>query len=344
MKHKIKLNSASIVLVCFNVMTLVIMGNNAVYGQQKVETNQDNSPYVTWVNQYPLEQQTTKKQTFFQSLYHLVIGKSGHIALARPVSILGNSPTDFFVLDQGNQMPLFKSKKGLSIPRALRKKENYFTSLVGACKFPGKGYLFTDSRLNKVFFVSENGKNQGTINDTMKLQQPTGVAFNNATKEIWVVETNKHRLVLMDGEGKFIKAIGSRGADTAQFNFPTSIWIDKNGDVFVVDALNFRVQIFDKTGKYLTNFGEAGDGSGYFSRPKGIATDEFGNIYVVDGQFHTVQVFDRAGRFLYRFGSQGKQKEEFWMPSGIYIDNENYIYVADTYNSRIQVFQLINGR
>lgn len=297
-------------------------------------------PYVAWVSQFP-ERKAKARDNVFKRTYEFLVSKNKDETLLRPVGILANNPGSFSVLDQGRETIFDVQGKKVEIPKAMRKKEGYFTSLVGACSLPGDSLLFTDSRLNRIFVLTPEDKRPLAFGDS--LQQPTGVAFNSVTGEIWVAETGDHKIAVLSREGRLLKKIGGRGEGHAQFNFPTSIWIDKGGEAYIVDAMNFRVQIFDKDGKFESMFGEAGDGSGYFARPKGIATDSYGNIYVSDALFHVVQIFDRKGNFLYTFGKQGKDREEFWMPSGIYVDERNYIYVADTYNSRVQVFQLING-
>lgn len=263
--------------------------------------------------------------------------------MSRPVSVVAATPADFMVFDQGSETIFQVQKNKVEIPRPVKKKENYFTSLVGSCALPGNDILFTDSRLNDVFRLSADRKKLDIFNDTQHLQQPTGIAYSAVNDEVWVVETGAHRITVFNAKGERVKTIGSRGDEKGQFNFPTAICIDKNGDAYVIDALNFRVQIFDRNGTFISMFGEAGDATGSFARPKGIATDSYGNIYITDALFHVVQIFDRAGNFLYSFGKQGREKEDFWMPSGIYIDSKNYIYIADSYNSRVQIFQLNNG-
>ncbi len=305
-------------------------------------TEKSDQPYISWVSQYPVHKEKVK-QNVFRRTYEFLVGKGKENELMRPVGVLATNPGSFWVLDQGKETIYEVLKNKGEIPRSIKKKENYFTSLVGSCSIPGDGLLFTDSRLNKVFRVSGEDRKLEVVNDSLQLLQPTGIAWSAVTNEIWVVETGGHRISVLDEKGVLKRRIGSRGDDKGKFNFPTSICIDKNGDVYVVDAMNFRVQIFDKNGVFLSMFGEAGDVMGSLARPKGIAIDSYGDIYIADALLHSVQIFDKEGRLLYSFGKRGRDREEFWMPSGIYIDSKNYIYVADSYNSRIQIFQLING-
>ena len=335
---------AASTLLTITLSGLLLASKSKAQGIAKGDTaNNSDHPYISWVSQYPAHKTGEVKRSTVRRIYEFLVQKNKETSLTRPVGILASSPANFWVLDQGDEQLLQVEKNKAEIPRSIRKKENYFTSLIGVCSLPNGNILFTDSRLNKVFVLGEGQKKLSVLNDTLQLLQPTGIAYNAATDEIWVVETNAHRISVLNRKGLLIKRIGQRGDEDGQFNFPTSIWIDKTGDIFIVDAMNFRVQIFHKDGGFVSAFGTAGDGTGTFARPKGIATDSYGNIYVADALFHVVQIFDRAGNFLYSFGKQGREKEEFWMPSGIYIDSKNYIYVADSYNSRVQIFQLING-
>lgn len=304
---------------------------------------------IRWVSQYPAgkEKKTTdkkerkrgRKKNWFTDL---IFGKSPD-NLVKPMSLVAMNPDTYWVADQGNGSLFQVFNQEGKIIQFENKGFESIPSMVGSCFTPDRKILFTDSKLNQVFqFVPDNNELQ-ILNDSLKLEQPTGIAFSAVNRQIWVVETSAHRIAILNDQGELIKHIGGRGNAQGKFNFPTYLWIDQTGQVYVVDAMNFRVQIFDKDGKFLSAFGELGDSSGFFSRPKGIATDSFGHIYVSDALFHVVQIFDRSGQLLYTFGSQGQEKEQFWMPTGIFIDDDDYIYIADSYNSRVQVFQLTSG-
>jgi len=261
----------------------------------------------------------------------------------KPVNILAYDLGSFWILDQGNGLVYRNSGGTLSLPRALRRKKPDLSSLVGITAAWNDNLLFTDSRENKVFRLTPEGRELEVFNKGVTLNQPTGIAYSPVTEEIWVCETASHRIAVLNRRGELVRHIGSRGSSEGEFNFPTFIWIDASGMAYVVDAMNFRIQIFNSAGKYISSFGEHGNATGYFARPKGVAVDSQGNIYVADALFNAVQIFDREGNFLYYFGSQGRGREQFWMPSGIFIDSDDHIYVADSYNARIQIFQLKKG-
>ncbi len=295
---------------------------------------------VQWVGQIPPLQEDIKKQKkgWFK---RLVLGKSEITTFQKPVHVIATSHETSIVLDQGNGTVFFAEDGELKIPKLLKKKEAYFSSLVSACLLPNKELLFTDSRDNKIYSLSEDQKTLRLFNDSLVLSQPTGIAYSSLKNEIWVVETAKHQISILNDKGERIKTIGQRGMGEGEFNFPTSIWIDKKGMVYIVDAINYRIQIFDDAGNFVSMFGENGNGTGFLARPKGVATDRHGHIYVVDALFHGVQIFDAQGNYLYQFGKQGRETSEFWMPSGIFIDATDHIYIADSYNNRIQIFELI---
>ncbi len=299
--------------------------------------------YVRWVSEFPSTQKGQTKKGLFERIGKFVFGKKPTV-LIKPVAVLAHNPEMFWVVDQKKaSLATINQKKGSTLKLTTKNNDAYNGSLVAICELPGKGLLITDSRLNKIFLVPTDSKEAIIFNNSLSLQQPTGIAYAKEKDEIWVLETKAHRIAVLNSKGELLKTIGSRGNAPGEFNFPTHIWIDRHGQVYIVDSMNFRVQIYNSEGQWVSMFGQAGDGSGYFARPKGIATDSYGNIYVADALFHTVQIFNKEGQLLYFFGNQGRDKGQFWMPLGIFIDDKDYIYVTDSFNSRVQVFQLINN-
>jgi DNA-binding beta-propeller fold protein YncE len=208
-----------------------------------------------------------------------------------------------------------------------------------------RGYIYvTDSKAGAVKLFKDMGKEFVGEMGKGVLERPTGIAINEKTSELLVVDTlsaNIFRYALEDHQ--FIGIFGGSGSEEGQFHYPTNIYAARDGIILVTDSLNFRIQLFSPEGKFLKSFGSAGDGPGYFSRPRGVAADSDGNIYVVDGLFDNIQIFDREGRLLMAFGGPGHAYGEFWLPNGIFIDNNDTIYVSDYYNKRVQVFQYIKA-
>lgn len=291
---------------------------------------------IKWIAQFP-DKDSKKNQGLGDKISRVVFGKKPQ-AVVKPINVVAEDPDHFWILDQGAGN-VFELEDGVGQPlKAMRKADKEFPSMVSMCEGPKGVLLFTDSRLNQVWKIDRG--ELSVFADSVKLNQPTGIAYNKNRDEIWVVETGAHRVSLFNSEGEWIRSIGKRGAGPGSFNFPTFIWIDAAGRIYVVDSMNFRVQIFDNNGQFISTFGESGDATGDMARPKGVAVDSRGHIYVADALFHVVQIFDREGRYLFSFGGQGHDEGEFWMPLGIYIDGKDFIYVADSYNARVQVFQV----
>jgi DNA-binding beta-propeller fold protein YncE len=320
-------------------LLLLFMGQSLLSQDSLPDENQR----ITWVDQYPLLNGEKDLQKNKKGFFDFVFGKKNSLELTKPVNIVARNKDNYWILDQANGVIFQINQKVGDMTHVRKKQFTRFPSLVGFCFFPGNKMLFTDSYLNKIFVYTPDKKEITEIYDSLAFIQPTGIAYSELNHEIWLVETGAHSVLILDEKGQRKKRVGKRGEEPGEFNYPTSIWIDKSGKVYIVDALNFRIQVFNKDGELISVFGKNGDGGGNFARPKGIATDSYGNIYVVDALFNAVQIFDISGKFLYSFGTQGQGNGEFWMPSGIFIDDKNYIYVADCYNSRVQIFQFNNG-
>jgi DNA-binding beta-propeller fold protein YncE len=327
----------TISVFCLLFTGMVTMSQDTVMAGYNSDGKKD---YIKWVSQFP-DLNSDNKTSGGKKIINYLFGKNELEIVIKPVGIVGTDPENYWIIDQGGGT-IFKIKDNVGeITHFKNKTYKEFPSLVGICELPNSKMLFSDSYLNKLFTFLPDKKELNILNDTLMLDRPTGVAYSSVNQEIWVLETNAHRVTVLNEKGQIVKRIGKRGTAPGEFNFPTYIWIDKFGKVFIVDAMNFRVQVFSPDGKVISVFGKAGDASGSFARPRGIATDSDGNIYVADALFNSVQIFDIDGNFLYDFGMQGQDKGRFWMPAGIFIDENDFIYVADTYNSRVQIFKYL---
>lgn len=332
--------SISSMTIRLTIIILVLSIN--LHGQNPVSltlSERTDDPYFKWIGSLP-DVQSSGKIGFFERVFNFITGHEP-VVLNNPVYVYAKSKDNYLIVNQGNGNIVQFMNNELKVLSPFNKENSYFPSLVCLCPFLNEGLLFTDSKLNKIFLLSSDGKNIRSFNDILSLNRPTGIAWSTTKDEIWVVETGSHRISVLNRSGVLKRTIGRRGTGNLEFNFPTYIWIDSAGKIYIVDSMNFRVQVLSSDGEFITSFGKQGDVTGSFARPRGIATDSNGNIYVIDALFNAIQIFDQSGNLLYYFGSQGTGKYQFWMPSGIFIDKNDFIYVSDSYNSRIQVFQLV---
>jgi streptogramin lyase len=108
---------------------------------------------------------------------------------------------------------------------------------------------------------------------------------------------------------------GGRGTPTGpvgagvmgdQFNRPTDVTWDKDGNIFVADGYgNSRVAKFDRNGRFVKSWGSFGTAPGQFNTLHTIATDAQGNVYVGDRGNRRIQVFDNNGTFKTQFLNVG---------------------------------------
>ncbi|MGD9897705.1 MAG: 6-bladed beta-propeller [Calditrichaceae bacterium] len=326
-------------IVSLTILILLPVLNMAAENQSV--TSDSDYRTVKWTGQFSSSEDLKAKPGFAKLMFNFIFGNDFR-PLIRPVSVFTENPDSIWVLDQGSKTLIFIDQNSGQIKNYYQNNQSGFPSLICMCRFNSYSLLLTDSKINQIYIQNITSGKSGLLNPSLKIDRPTGIGFSDLTNEIWVAETGKHRIQVLDKEGNLLRTIGHRGTGAGEFNFPTFLTIDDIGNVYIVDSMNFRIQVFNKTGELVNIFGEAGDASGYFSSPKGIATDSRGHIYVVDGLFHTVQIFDKEGNFLSYFGKQGRGHGEFWLPSGIFIDHHDRIYVADSYNARIQMFELTN--
>ena len=199
----------------------------------------------------------------------------------------------------------------------------------------------TDSYTGKIFVFDAKGKYQrvlASLKGEGYFKRATGIAVDSTAQRIYVTDTLRHQIWVLDLQGNVVEKFGFRGADNGQFNFPTELRL-VGQDLYIVDAMNFRVQVLDRSGKFQYAIGNLGDAVGGMFRPKGIGVDSEGHLYIVEGLSGLVQVFNKQGQLLYYFGQKGSGFGEFQLPAGLFVDSSDRVLVVDSYNRRVQVFQ-----
>ena len=263
-------------------------------------------------------------------------------SIVAPYGLETDSSGRLYVVDTGlKTIHVFDAVKNAyhSFPT----EKTSFTSPIDIAVDDRRGFIYvSDStqRVVKIFRIA--GKTFEKEIGKGVFERPTGIAINEKTSELLVVDTLSAKVLRYNLNGLYLKGkFGGNGTEAGKFHYPTNIFVAENGNIFVSDSLNFRIQVFTPQGEFLSTFGSAGDSPGYFSRPRGVAADSEGNIYVVDAIFDNIQIFDQNGSLLMAFGGPGNGYGQFWLPAGIYIDKNDTIYVSDYHNKRVQVFQYL---
>ena len=132
--------------------------------------------------------------------------------------------------------------------------------------------------------------------------------------------------------------VGEWFSAEARLAWPSSIALDKEGNVYVTDEWFNTVSIYTKDGEFISDWGTAGSGDGEINGPSGIHFDAEDNVYLVDAKNNRIQKFTKDGKFLEKWGQEGSGDGEFNMPWGIDLDRSGNVYVVDWRNDRIQKF------
>jgi DNA-binding beta-propeller fold protein YncE len=159
-----------------------------------------------------------------------------------------------------------------------------------------------------------------------RLAQPTEVAVDSA-QNIYVTDTNNHRVVVFDAKGEYIRTIGRPGEGQGEMQHPSGITVDKQNNVYVLSRRQNKVMIFNPKGEISWEV--------FVDAPL-TATVVDDRLYVATDR--GIMIGTTKGEPLTSFGKRGSAKGEVDFPTGIVVDDQRHIYVADSLNYRVQAF------
>lgn len=262
-----------------------------------------------------------------------------------PMAITETPAGMFRVLDQAHSTLLSVQPEQKQWQLTELAADEPLVSLVGITADRNGSLYLTDSALKNVFLLAGSGGKLTNFAARYLFSRPTGIVHNPVNNQVYVTDTLQHKVVVFDQGGKKLREFGQRGNLPGEFNYPTYLAVDRQGNLYVADTLNFRVQSFTADGQYRFSFGSLGDDPGEFTAPKGVAVSPTtGIIYVVDGRSDRVSAFSPQGGHLFAFGASGSAPGQFWSPNGIYVDARDRVYVCDYLNNRVQVFQYLGDK
>ena len=208
-------------------------------------------------------------------------------------------------------------------------------TLMAAGPLPGDEYLDKWEQRQADLTWGSLGSGPG------QFRAPKGLAID-ADGNIYVADSQNHRIQMLDANGHFLREWGGEGNGTGQFKEPWGIAVAPNGDIYALDTWNHRIQVYDGQGVLKRTwgiFGQVQDPNGpgnILYGPRDITFDSEGFFYVVDTGNKRVVKYDPKGRMVGATG--GPSDMPFQEPVGIAVGKDGAIYVADTWNQQIQVF------
>jgi len=208
-----------------------------------------------------------------------------------------------------------------------------------------------DVGMRKVLIYDAMGMYLRSVGSKEDFDRPVGVAVTGDGSRIYVIDaggidSQRHRLVIYDGDGQRLAIVGKRGGGNGEFNLPTHVAVAPDGTVYVLDGGNFRIQAFTPEGEYLRSWGEVGRNFGDLARPRGLAVDRDGNVYVTDAAYRNFQIFNPEGQLLLSIGGGGLEDKpgQFALPAGIAVDERGLVYVVDQLFLKVDVFRQVPGQ
>nr|WP_306566824.1 fibronectin type III domain-containing protein [Paenibacillus elgii] len=176
---------------------------------------------------------------------------------------------------------------------------------------------------------------------------PSGVAVDG-DGNVYVADSNNNRIQKLTAAtgvwSEWKKSDGKPGSSLGEFNYPTGVAVDRNGNVYVADMKNHRIQkLTVATGvwsEWKKSGGGEGNGLGEFAEPYHLAVDGDGNVYVADSNNDRIQKLTASTgkwrEWKRRGGGTGGGLGEFYSPLGVAVDSNGHVYVSDSDNHRVQ--------
>lgn len=304
-------------------------------------------PRIEWLGAYSSESDIKPP-----SLIDAIAGKEDEASLGQPLFAVSDGLGKIYVTDvrlPGVVMIDLVNKEFKAVGGD--QVAGYFTRVTGVALDREGNIYAADGGTRKIVVFS---KNQEIINvlDLSKHVKNIGYfAIDRVRKRIIVPDSWGHQLAVFGLDGSFITKTGKRGDGDGEFNYPSSVAIDPDGNLVVCDAMNGRIQRFTPDLKFISKFGKRGDGIGEFNIIKAVAVDSEGHVYVTDAKSHRVGIYSAEGEILLSVGGPFSLRPGesiapggFLLPQGIYIDQNDSIYVVDQFNSRVQKFQYLNEK
>ena len=149
---------------------------------------------------------------------------------------------------------------------------------------------------------------------------PNGIR-QSKDREIYVCDTNNHRIQVFKEDLSFIRVIGTEGEKDGCFKCPTDLDFDHAGNIYVVDQGNRRVHVLTPEGQHIRNIGKQRANKGELDVPISVAIHR-DVLYITEMEGGRISVFTLTGDFIATFGHKLSR------PQSITIDEDGYIYVT----------------
>ena len=216
---------------------------------------------------------------------------------------------------------------------------------------PGGQVLMTIGRREDPVAMLSNMPGAGSFhgrNANYRFGRETDVAFDQQGNIFVADGYFDARVVKYDRNGRFVKAVGTRGSANLQFNTPHSIATDFQGNVYVGDRGNARVQVLDNDLNWKANYSNVGNpwavcvSGGPGPKDPGtqylFVSNSWPDSAPAAAAEFTGEVYKMAldGTIIGKFGRAGKAPGEFATIHQMDCRDPNVIYTAEINDWRSQ--------
>ena len=196
-----------------------------------------------------------------------------------------------------------------------------------------------DSRNNRVQKFGLDGKFLGKFGSAGsadgQFNLPWGMCLDS-DDNIFVADWRNDRVQSFTSDGKWLASFGTPGTGgdcynarvkggityshvpVGQFNRPTGVCVDQDGDIYIADWLNNRVQVLTPDGRFITEF----TGDGHLSN-MGIA------------KLRSNPDMIRQRNAIRNFTPE----RLLWAPCAVRMGQNNRVIIADTTRHRFQIYR-----
>jgi hypothetical protein len=204
------------------------------------------------------------------------------------------------------------------------------TTMIGALTFASTPALAKQVHVFSSSFGSE-GLGPG------QFKEPSAVAVNDATGDVYVVDKGNNRVQKFDSTGTTVLAeFNGASAPTGVFFEPEAIAVDNSGsgldpskeDVYVADVGHNVIDKFSPSGTYLGQIA-AGEGGAALEELVGVAVDPDGVVWADQHGFQITAFSDEEPN---KFLSSRESQAEGGLHPGFAVDSEDNLYVDHLFN------------
>lgn len=194
----------------------------------------------------------------------------------------------------------------------------------------------------------DNSDLNAQTNNKGSLHTPSGLALDHAGN-LYIADTGNHaiRKLSKDGQLSTLAGTGQAGqrdgaAAQAQFNGPTGVAVDWQGNVYVSDTYNDQIRKIDMQGMVTTLAGTGQHGwqdglatQAQFDTPTGIAVNAQGVVWVADTRNHALRKIENGS--VTTFMRTNPEDKDAWLrkPMGLSLTHDGHLYVSENQGGRI---------